>query len=88
MNKVVDQIVHIVSQAVDTEELTISLSHISLKEKKISTLMEEKKALEKDNREYQDMNARIKDRLKGELVLQSTQHSIWDLISVEVTKFW
>ena len=33
MNKVVDHIVPIVSQAVDTKELTISLSKVSLKEK-------------------------------------------------------
>ena len=50
-------------------------------------MKEEKKALKKANKEYQDMNARIKDRLKGKLVLQTDQHSIWDLISMEVTKF-
>ena len=50
MNKVADQIVPIASQAVDTEEITISLSHVSLKEKEISTLKEEKKDLEKHNK--------------------------------------
>ena len=45
MNRVEDHIVHIASQTVDTEELTISLSQVSLKEKEISTVKEEKKAL-------------------------------------------
>ena len=88
MNKVADHIVPIASQAVDTEELTKSLSLVSLKEKEISTLKEEKKALEKANKEYQEKNTKLKDRLKGKSVLQSTQHSIWDLISIEATKFW
>ena len=40
MNKVVDHIVPIASQVVETKELTISLSQVSLKEKEISTLKE------------------------------------------------
>lgn len=88
INEMVDHIVHIASQAGDTEDLTISLSQISLKEKEISTLKEEKKYLEKYNKEYQEKNAKLKDRLKGKAVLQLAQHSIWDLISIEVTKFW
>ena len=40
------------------------------------------------NKEYQEKNAMLKDRLVGKYVLQSTQHSLWDLIVVEVTKFW
>ena len=44
--------------------------------------------MEKANKEYQENNRKLKDRLKGKSVLQSTQHSIWDLISIEVTKFW
>ena len=88
MNKVADHIVPIASQPVDAEELTRSLSQVSLKEKEISTLKEENKALKKDNKEYQDRNVGLKDGLKGKSVLQSAQHSIWDLISVEVTKFW
>ena len=51
-------------------------------------MKEAKKSLEKSNKEYQDKNAKLKDRLKGKSVLQSTQHSIWDLISLEVTNFW
>ena len=47
-------------------------------------MKEEKKA----NKEYQDKNPKLKDKLKGKSVLQSAQHSIWDLISIEVTKFW
>ena len=59
-----------------------------MKEKEISTLKEEKKALEKANKQYRKKNTKLKDRLKGKSVLQSTQHSIWDLISIEVAKFW
>ena len=44
--------------------------------------------MEKANKEYQENNTKLKDILKGKLVLQSAQHSIWDLISIEVTKFW
>ena len=40
MNKVEDQIVPIASQEVDTKDLTISLSQVSLIEKDISTLKE------------------------------------------------
>ena len=86
--KVAAHIVPIATQAMDTEELIVSLSHVSLKEQDISTLKEEKKALEKDNKEYQENNTKLKERLKGKSVLQSTQHSIWDLISIEVAKFW
>ena len=64
------------------------MSQVSLKEKEISTLKEEKKDLEKDNKEYQENNTKLKDIVNGKSVLQSTQHSIWDLISIEVTKFW
>ena len=87
-SKVSSHIVPIATQDIDAEGLVDSLSQISLKEKEISTLKEEKKALEKANKEYQDKNAKLKDRLKGKSVLQSAQHSIWDLISIEVTKFW
>ena len=31
---------------------------------------------------------KLKDRLIGKELLKSTQHSLWDLISVEVSKFW
>ena len=87
MNKEAIEIVLVTSQPVDTEELTRSLSQVSLKEKEITTLKEEKKALEKGNKEYHDKNTELKDRLKGKSILQSSQHSIWDLIAVEVTKF-
>ena len=40
MNKAIVEIVHITSQPVDTEELTRSLSQVSLKEKEITTLKE------------------------------------------------
>ena len=39
-------------------------------------------------KEYRDKNANLKDRLMGKYVLQSAHHSLWDLIAVEVTKFW
>ena len=51
-NKVASHTVPIATQEIDTDELTVSLSHISLKKKEISTLKEEKKDLEKANREY------------------------------------
>ena len=68
-SKVASHIVPIATQEIDIDELTISLSQIYLKEKEISTLKEEKKDLEKANREYQDKNAKVKDRLKGKLIL-------------------
>ena len=46
------EIVHVASQPVDIEELTRSLSQVSLKEKEITNLKEEKKALENANKEY------------------------------------
>ena len=82
------EIVPLAPQPVDTEELTRSLAQVSLKDKEITNLKEEKKALEKDNKEYQENNAKLKEGLVGKFVLQSAQHSLWDLIAVEVTKFW
>ena len=87
-SKVASRIVPIATQDIDAKGLANSLSQISLKEKEILTLKEETKALEKANKEYQNKNTKLKDRLKRKLVLQSAQHSIWDLISIEVTKFW
>ena len=49
-NKATIEIVPITSQPADTKELTRSLSQVSLKEKEITTLKEEKKALEKENK--------------------------------------
>lgn len=60
MNKMGDHIVPIASQEVDREELTISLSQVSLKDKEISTLKEEKKDLEKTNKEYQEITQSLK----------------------------
>lgn len=71
-NKVTSHIVPIATQDIDAEELADSLSQIYLKEHEISTLKEEKKSLEKVNKEYQDKNAKLKDMLKGKLVLQSS----------------
>ena len=65
MNKAAVKIVHVTSQPGYTEELTRSLSQVSLKEKEITTLKEENKALEKENKEYQDKNTKLKERLKG-----------------------
>ena len=47
------EIVHVTSQPVDTEELiTRYSSQVSIKDQEITTLKEEKKALEKANKEY------------------------------------
>ena len=87
MNKAVVEIVPFTSQPIDTEELTRSLSQVSVKEKEITTLKEEKRDMDIANKEYQAKNTKLKNKLKGKPVLQSAQHSIWDLIPVEVTKF-
>ena len=76
------------SQQVDTSELTKSLSQVSLKEKEISQLIEEKNQLEKSNQEKQERINKLKDRLVGKEALKSAQHSLWDLISIEVNKLW
>ena len=72
MKKGAVEIVLVASQPVDTEELTISFLQVSLKDKNITTLNEENKTSEKDNKEYHDKNAKLKDRLKGKSVVQST----------------
>ena len=61
---------------------------MSLKEKEISQLLQEKNQLEKSNNENQDRINKLKDRLLGKEVLKSAQHSLWDLISLEVNKLW
>lgn len=58
MNKEAVEIVPITSQPVDTEELIRSLSQVSLKEKEITTLKEEKKASRKQIKS-------IKIRIRG-----------------------
>ena len=44
--------------------------------------------MEKLNKEKQEKINRLKDRLMGKEVLKSSQHSLWDLISIEVNRFW
>lgn len=45
-------------------------------------------SLEKSNQEKQERIDKLKARLVGKEALKSTQHSLWDLISIEVNKFW
>ena len=61
---------------------------MSLKEKEISQLVQEKCLLENINKEKEEKINRLKDRFLGKEVLKSTQHSLWDLVSIEVNKFW
>lgn len=98
-----------VSQPVDTTKLAYYISRVSLKEKEISQLIQEKNKLvqeknqlsqensqllqdknqlDKINKERLEKINKLKDRLIGKKLLKSTQHSLWDLISVEVNKFW
>ena len=44
--------------------------------------------MDKTNRERLEKINKLKDRLIGKELLKSTQHSLWDLILVEVSKFW
>ena len=44
--------------------------------------------MEKENKEYQEKNVKLKYRLIGRPTLQSSQHYLWDLITVEVAKIW
>jgi chromosome segregation ATPase len=75
-------------QPIDANELDEFMAQVSLKEKEISQLVQEKKQLEKSNKEKQEKIDRLKGRLMGKEVLKSAQHSLWDLISIEVSKFW
>ena len=58
------------SHQIDTTELTKSLVQVSLKEKEISQLVQEKSQLEKTNKEKQEKINRLKDRLLGKEVLK------------------
>lgn len=51
-------------------------------------MTQEKNQLEKIGKERLEKINKLKDRLMGKEVLKSAQHSLWDLISVEVSKFW
>ena len=62
-------------QQVDTTKLTRSLAQVSLKEKEISQLIQEKNQLEKSNQEKEERINKLKDRLVGKEVLKSAQHS-------------
>lgn len=76
------------SQQIDTIELTRSLAQASLKDKEISQLIQEKKSLEKPNQEKQERIDKLKARLVGKEALKLAQHSLQDMISIEVNKFW
>ena len=85
------------------------MSRVSLKDKEISQLVQEKNTLVQDknqlaqernqliqerdqldkaNQEKSEKIGRLKTRLMGRDLLKSTQHFLWDLISIEVGKFW
>ena len=51
-------------------------------------MTQDKNQLDKSNKERLEKINKLKDRLIGKELLKSTQHSLWDLISVEVSKFW
>jgi hypothetical protein len=53
------EIVALNPQPVDTEELIRTLAEVPLKDQEITNLKEEKKALERDNKEYQEKNDKI-----------------------------
>ena len=76
VNKSVVEVPPSTSQPVDTTELTRSLAQVSLKEKEISQLLQEKNQLQKSNQEKQDRIDRLKDKLIGKEVLKSAQHSL------------
>ena len=50
-------------------------------------MAQDKSQLDKSNKEKLEKINRLKDKLIGKELLKSTQHSLWDLISVEVSKF-
>ena len=91
-----------ISHPIDAAKLVDYMSQVSLKEKEISQLaqennklaqeknqlLQEKNQLEKIDKEKLEKINNLKDRLMGKEVLKSTQHSLWDLISIEVSKFW
>ena len=75
-NKGVVEVSPSTSQPVDTTELTRSLAQVSLKEKEISQLLQEKNQVQKSKQGIQDRIDRLKDRLLGKEVLKSAQHSL------------
>lgn len=76
-----------VAHPIDDNELAESMAQVSLKEKEISQLVQEKKQLEKMDKENKEKFDRLKSRLMGKEVLKSAQHSLWDHISIEISKF-
>ena len=79
-NKGVVEVSASTSHQIDTAKLTESLAQVSLREKEISHLVQEKSQLEKTNKEKKEKINRLKDRLLGKEVLKSAQHSLWDLV--------
>ena len=53
-----------------------------------SQLLQDKNQLDKTTKERLEKINKLKDRLIGKELLKSTQHSLWNLISGEVSKFW
>ena len=52
-----------------------------------SQLLQDNNQLDKTNKEKLEKINKLKDRLIGKELLKSTQHSLWNLISVEVSNF-
>ena len=44
--------------------------------------------MDKENKEYKEKNAKLKERLIGRHALQLAQHYLWEIIIVEVAKIW
>ena len=82
------EIASINHQPINTKEITRSLEDVSLKDEEITKLQKQKRSLGKENKEYEEKNAKLKDRLIGRLAPQSSQHYLWDLIAVQVAKIW
>ena len=77
----------VIAHPIGANELAEYMALVSLKEKEIPQLVQEKKQLEKLDKENKEKIDRLKSRLMGKEVLKSAQHSLWDLISIEIAKF-
>ena len=61
------EIASINHQPINTKEITRSLEDVSLKDEEITKLQKQKRSLGKENKEYEEKNAKLKDRLIGRL---------------------
>ena len=64
------------------------MSKVCLEDVEIKQLKEKNNQVQQENKTLQEKVSKHKIKLRGQLPLQGAKHFLWDLIAIEITKFW